>query len=112
MDALSRTLQNALDKGEIEGVHLTPINKQALHVFCADDVTLVLKDEGECLGNIIQLFDKFGVTSGLKVDLGETKSSYLLLSSTLPIRLEQLSWSWESNDTATKLLGFPIATSI
>jgi hypothetical protein len=111
MDALSSALQNALNNGLIKGVEVESIGQQGLHSFYADDVSLIFRDEPLYLQIIMNIFYKFGKASGLYVNWAKTKAAYIF-ADPLPARLGQLGWTWETDQNASKLLGFPVAQSI
>jgi hypothetical protein len=111
MDSLSHALQNPLERGEIKGVVVEPIRQEGLHSFYADDVALIVRDDPECLRNMMSIFQSLGKASGLYVNWGKTKGAYLS-DGPLPERLNALQWEWETSTNVTKLLGFPIAQDI
>jgi hypothetical protein len=111
MDALSRVIQLAMDRKEVEGVLVEPIQHQRLHSFYADDVALIIREDSDCLQRIVTMFDTFGMASGLYVAWEKTKAAYILTNAK-PAYLEGKQWTWETAETASKLLGYPVAQSI
>jgi hypothetical protein len=63
------------------------------------------------LEKIQSIFATFGEASGLYVNWNKTKGAFIL-PRPLPECLDRLGWQWETNDNASKLLGFPVAQEV
>jgi hypothetical protein len=108
VDALSRVLQDSLEAGSIQGVKLVPTGKQVLHSIYANDVSIVARADMSCIQRIMHLLEVFGKASGLHVNWQKTNAAFISPRPT-PAPLLALGWKWETDLTATKLLGYPVA---
>lgn len=104
-------MQRALERGSIMGVYFPKVGLITLHNMYADDMYAVLR---ACLRYILAfqcILIQFGKVSGLHFAWEYTVASYIPARPPPP-ELRILRWKWEDNNTASPLVGAPVAQSI
>lgn len=110
-DVLGAMLQRAHDEGSIQGVAFPRVNQRALHNFFADDVYLVIRAMLTYILTVQRLLELFGNASGLFCVWEKTVAAPIPAGPP-PQSLRLLPWKWESDATASPLLGVPVAQTL
>lgn len=111
LDVLGAMLQRAQNNGSIQGISFSRVNQLALHNFFADDIYMVIGAILLCILKVQQILDTFGKASGLICMWGKMVAA-LIPAGPPPAPLAQLPRTWESDATATPLLGILVAQSL
>jgi hypothetical protein len=111
MDLASKMLSEAMSQSQIRGVYIPPIDTEVMHFIYVDDVSIVFRANPLFVQCLMEIFQRFGRVSGLYVIWSKTNAAFISPHSR-PRRFDHLGWSWETEENATKLLGFPIAKRV
>lgn len=109
-DNLSLMLSEAVAQQTLVGVRFPHLDTANLHTMFADDTSMVIKAEMRYVKKVKEILDIFGAASGLYCTWEKTKAAFIP-GGLPPVAFRPLPWQWEVNATATKLLGFPTASS-
>lgn len=111
IDSLSRIIEEDTASGLLQGVHIPEAHVHISHSLFADDLTMFLRAEMRFINHCKALFQSFGLASGLFVEWTKTKAAFISCRP-LPIAFLGLGWTWETQSSASKLLGIHMAQAI
>lgn len=100
----------AVTQQSLVGVCFPHLGTSNLLTMFADDTSLVIRAEMRYVRKVKEILDIFGDASGLRCIWEKTKAAYIPRGPPPPI-FRPLPWTWEIDANATKLLGFPTASS-
>lgn len=109
-DNLSLMFTEAVTQQTLVGVSFPHLGTSNLLTMFADDTLLVIRAEMRYVRKVKEILDIFGDASGLLCVWEKTKAAYIP-GGPPPMISRPLPWSWEVDANATKLLGFPTASS-
>ncbi|GAU41508.1 hypothetical protein TSUD_302460 [Trifolium subterraneum] len=108
MEKLSISINSVVHQGAWDPIRISNTGPHLSHLLFADDVLLFTKAKNSQIRFITNLFDRFGLASGLKINLSKSRAFY---SSGIPQakinKLTSLS-GIRSTVSLDKYLGFPI----
>lgn len=110
-DNLSLMLADAEQQRTLVGVRFPSLGISNLLVMYANDTNITIKAEMRYILKIKEILEIFGAACGLRCIWEKTKAAYIL-GGPPPMAFWLLPWTWEENANASKLLGFPTASSL
>ena len=76
MEKLSMAINNAVNQGRWDPIHITNSGPQLSHLLFADDVLLFTKAKGSQFRLVSDLFDGFSKALGLKINMSKSKAFF------------------------------------
>lgn len=108
-DNLSLLLTNALNQRLRRGVDFPDLGISSLLAMFADDSHVVVRAEIRYIMKLKEILNLFAAASGMHCAWDKTKAAFIP-GGPPPMDYCLYPWKWEENATASKSLGFPLAS--
>ena len=108
MEKLSLAINNAVQQGNWEPIHISNSGPKLSHLLFVDDVLLFTKASSSQLHFIRDLFDRFSKASGLKINLHKSRAFYSSGTPRDKIITVTSIFGIRCTTSLDKYLGFPI----